>query len=84
MRRPSGWASGSRSRAKPMPDRKSEHGLAERIDDLARRVGRLSPSRHDPERFFVERSEIEDELRRAARRIDRQRSRNGVLDTGNR
>lgn len=42
--------------------------LAERLADLSRRVGRLSPSHRDPERFFVERSEIEGELRQIASR----------------
>lgn len=33
---------------------------------LADRLRRLSPSRHDPERFHAEKSEIEGELRRLA------------------
>jgi hypothetical protein len=35
--------------------------------DLAEQVARLSVSRHDPERFFVDRSEIAHRLRMAAR-----------------
>ena len=34
--------------------------------DLADRLRRLSPSTRDPERFHVEKSEIEGELRRLA------------------
>jgi hypothetical protein len=34
--------------------------------DLAEQVSRLSISRHDPERFFVDRSEIAHRLRMAA------------------
>ena len=39
---------------------------ADQIAELAERVERLTPSRRDPERFFVERSEIASELRAAA------------------
>lgn len=35
--------------------------------DLADQVARLSVSRHDPERFFIDRSEIAHRLRRMAR-----------------
>ena len=38
-----------------------------RIEEIADRVRRLVPSRHDPERFHVEKSEIEHDLRRLAR-----------------
>lgn len=41
--------------------------LAERLSALARRVDRLSPSRHDPERFFEERDEISTALKQLAR-----------------
>ena len=37
--------------------------------DLADRVGRLKPLNHDPEAFFVDRSEIEAELVRLARKL---------------
>ncbi len=37
------------------------------IGDLADRVGRLCPDRRDPERFHIEKSEIEHELRELAR-----------------
>lgn len=38
---------------------------------LARRVERLAPSHRDPEAFFVERSEIADALRSAAKTGDK-------------
>jgi len=38
-----------------------------RIVEIADRVRRLVPSRHDPERFHVEKSEIEHDLRKLAR-----------------
>lgn len=44
---------------------------AQELRDLAERVRRLIPSRRDPERFFEERSEVEDTLRRMARQIER-------------
>ncbi len=40
-----------------------------RLAALARRVVRLSPSRHDPEQFHLDKSEIVAELRRLAREI---------------
>ena len=40
---------------------------AERLAELAKRVRRLAPSHRDPERYHVEKSEIEHELRRLAR-----------------
>jgi hypothetical protein len=42
---------------------------AERLDDLARRVRRLSPDRRDPERYHLDKSEIERDLRRLAREV---------------
>ena len=45
-----------------MIPRKSENPLL----DLATRIGRLTVNRHDPEQFFIERSEIAAELRRIA------------------
>lgn len=41
--------------------------LPARLDDLARRVARLVPNRHDPERYHAEKSEIAFELRQLAR-----------------
>ncbi len=37
--------------------------------EIAERVRRLVPSHRDPERFHVEKSEIEHELRRLAREV---------------
>jgi hypothetical protein len=37
---------------------------ARRLIALARRVGRLKPLNHDPERFFVDRGEVEADLMR--------------------
>ena len=42
---------------------------AERIFALSRRIGRLSPSWRDPERYFEERDEIERALQRIAREV---------------
>ena len=42
---------------------------ARALFDLADRVGRLKPLNHDPEAFFVDRSEIEAELVRLARKL---------------
>jgi hypothetical protein len=42
---------------------------ADRLDALARAVSRLSPSRHDHERWHMEKSEIAAELRRLAKEI---------------
>lgn len=41
--------------------------LAEQLRDLARRVRALSPCRRDPERYHLEKDEIEKELARLAR-----------------
>lgn len=43
--------------------------LSARLSELARRIGRLSPPRHDPNKFFEERSELEHEARRMAREV---------------
>jgi chaperonin cofactor prefoldin len=43
------------------------NALADRLDDLALRVERLSPSHRQPERFSEDKSEIIAELRREAR-----------------
>ena len=44
--------------------------LAERLQDLAKRVEVNIPSRHDPEAFHAEKSEIAHDLRRLARSIN--------------
>ena len=44
---------------------------SDRMEALARRVECLSPSRHDPEKFFEERSEIAHDLRREATQLAR-------------
>jgi hypothetical protein len=49
----------------PVPD------LPAKLDELSQRVGRLAPSRHDPERYHAEKSEIAFELRTLARRAAR-------------
>jgi len=53
-----------------MPERApAGSSVADLIEDLARRVGRLSPSHRDPHRFHEERSEIENDLRRLEREV---------------
>lgn len=41
------------------------------LERLAQAVRQLSPSHRDPERFHVDKSEIERELRRLARQAER-------------
>ena len=41
--------------------------LAERLEDLARRVDRNLPRRDDPEAFHAEKSDIASQLRQAAK-----------------
>jgi hypothetical protein len=43
--------------------------ITDRLDDLACRVRRLAPSHRDPERYHVEKSEIEHELRQLAKEV---------------
>lgn len=43
---------------------------AERLRELASRVDRNLPSRHDPEAFHAEKSEISHALRKLARSLD--------------
>lgn len=43
---------------------------AERLRDLAARVDRNMPSRHDPEAFHAEKSEIAHALRNLARSLE--------------
>lgn len=45
------------------------HRLHERLDRLARDIGRLRPDWNDPERFFERRDELRCALRRIARKI---------------
>lgn len=45
---------------------------ADRLQTLAAWVGRLRPDRHNPEQFHESKSEIEKELRRIARRLERE------------
>lgn len=42
---------------------------ADTIDEIARRLDRLSVSRRDPHAFFEERSELVDALRQAAKEL---------------
>ncbi len=44
---------------------------AQAIRDLAHDVARLSPNWRNPQRFFEDRSEIEHQLRRLARDLDK-------------
>ncbi len=46
--------------------------VAGRLQHLSRRVARLTPDRRDPERFFEERSELADELREIATKLQAQ------------
>lgn len=48
----------------------SARKLAERLFELAQRVDRNLPSRHNPEAFHAEKSEIVHDLRRIARSIE--------------
>jgi hypothetical protein len=57
---------GRRSHAIGIDERQS---LASRIDAIEERINRLTVSRRDPERFFIARSEIADDLRRMAQSI---------------
>lgn len=45
--------------------------LAEKLHHLAHAVRRLSPDHRDPERFHLDKSEIERTLRRLARKAER-------------
>lgn len=57
---------------------------AETLDDIARRIERLTISRRDPDRFFEERSEIAELVRKEAwkRRVSRPPKR--AVDSGKR
>ena len=43
----------------------------DRLATLAARVARLSPDRHDPERFHMDKDDIARQLRRMARDLER-------------
>jgi hypothetical protein len=62
-RGPSDWREWSVRPPRPEP--------ADALASLARRVERLSPDRCNPERFYFERGDITDELRRLARQVSR-------------
>lgn len=47
----------------------SPASTAARLQEVARRLSRLSPNWRDPEAFFEERSELERQLRIAAREV---------------
>lgn len=47
----------------------SDVSAPDALAELADKVRRLSPSHRDPERFHEEKSEIERDLRRLARRV---------------
>jgi len=47
----------------------TEVPLPDRLRDLAQRADRLRPDHRDPERFFLDRSELAAELRRLAARV---------------
>lgn len=51
----------------------SADGSADIVEKLADQVERLTVDRHDPERFFEDRSEIVFRLREEARRLRRTR-----------
>lgn len=57
---------------------------ADTIDDIARRLDRLSVSRHDPHAFFEERSELVDALRKEAGKMRCSRQKRVPLDSGTR
>jgi hypothetical protein len=49
--------------------RSPDHDLAEHLRDLATRVERLAPNRHDPETFHINKWQVAAELRRLARAL---------------
>lgn len=57
---------------RPRPDQRRDDGAdAERLAEVARALGRLSPDWQRPERFFERRSELAAEIRRLAARLPR-------------
>jgi hypothetical protein len=62
------WRSG-RVTAETAPARAGDggDGVRRELEELASRLGRLSPSWRDPEQFAAERSELVAQLRRLAR-----------------
>ena len=67
-------------------DRGREPGTApaDAIEEIASRLDRLSVSRHDPERFFEERSELAHLLRKEAWKLRGVRRSPPHIDTGKR
>lgn len=59
-------------------------GPADRIEDIASRLDRLSVCRRDPERFFEERSELAHLLRKEAGKLRSGRRSTLPVDTGKR
>jgi hypothetical protein len=49
--------------------RPPSRSVADRLDDLAGRIGRLCPDWQQPERYFERRSELQNEARRMAREL---------------
>ncbi|MCX5496451.1 hypothetical protein OSH11_17220 [Kaistia dalseonensis] len=56
----------SLGRRAPVVPHDQRREMAQKVDDIEARLNRLTVSRHDPERFFVQRSELADDLRRLA------------------
>ena len=56
-----------------VPDGGIAGRIADRLEDLAGQIRRLSPDWQRPERFFERRSDIADELRHVARDAERER-----------
>ena len=46
--------------------------IAQELVEIADRLRRLRPSHRDPEEYFVEKSELEHQLRRIVRRVTSQ------------
>lgn len=61
-----GWDTPFRGGVPPQPP----VSIGAKVNNLARKVGRLSPNWRDPERYFEERDELEKALRRLARQIE--------------
>jgi len=59
------------STAESLPAHQRGPALAAQLDALAERVRRLAPDHRDPERYHIERSEIEHRLRQLAYAVER-------------
>jgi hypothetical protein len=57
------------ARTSPPMDALKGPEIARRLVELADRAGRLMPLNHDPERFFVDRGEVEADLLKLAREV---------------